>query len=100
MELLTPIPLPKERRGPSPSLKTLHEVERILRLADASDEGPLPLGEIRRRMKGSNVRHSMVRACVDELTRLHLVTEDPRKGAMWTFHEEPLSLRRKRWIKL
>jgi len=83
------IPAPKEVDGPSPTLRTLHEVEKLLRKAVANDEDPLSLAEIERRMHAKSVRHSTIRACVDELKRLHFVTEDPRRGVLWTFHEDP-----------
>ncbi len=86
---MTTIPLPRDVKGPSPVLRTLHEVEVLLRKAIANEEGPLSLAEIKRRMHAKSVRHSTIRACVDELKRLHLVTEDPRRGVMWTFHEDP-----------
>ncbi len=86
---MTSIPLPREVKGPSPVLRTLHEVEVLLRKAVANDEDPLSLAEIERRMQAKSVRHATIRACVDELKRLHLVTEDPRRGVMWTFHEDP-----------
>ena len=70
-------------------LRTLHEVEFLLRKAAAADEGPLRLAEIARRMHATSVRHATVRACVDELKRLQLVTEDLRRGVMWTLHEDP-----------
>ena len=100
MTSLSPIQLPKEWRGPSPSLRTLHQVERILRAAEERDEGPLLLDEIRKRIKGNRVRSSSIRACVDELKRLHLVAEDVKRGVMWVFHDELSSWRGKRWIKL
>lgn len=81
-------------------MRTLHQVERILRAAEERDEGPLLLDEIRKRIKGNRVRSSSIRACVDELKRLHLVAEDVKRGAMWVFHDEPSSWRGKRWIKL
>lgn len=83
-------------RLPSPRLRTLHEVEAILRTAASKDEGPLHLAEIKRRMRAKSVRHSTVRVCIDELTRLHLVTEDPHRGVMWTLHEDPQFWSRKR----
>jgi len=100
MASLSALQPPKERKGPSPTLRTLHEVERILRNARDNDDGPLLLDEIRRRMKGNRASTSSVRACVDELKRLHLVTEDVKRGAMWTYHQEPPSWRGKRWVKL
>jgi Mn-dependent DtxR family transcriptional regulator len=80
---------PKPAKGPSPTLNTLHEVEIILRKAAATDDGPLSLAEIARRMAAKSVRHRTVRTCVDELKRLDLVTEDPRRGVLWTLHEDP-----------
>ena len=80
---------PQELPGPSPVLRTFHEVEALLRTAAARDEGPLSLAEIKRRMHSKSVRHATVRACVEELKRLHLVTEDPRRGVLWTLHEDP-----------
>lgn len=80
-------PAPVE--GPVPRLDTLHEIETILRRAHAEDEGPLRLAEVKRRMAAKAVRHSTVRACIDELKRLHLVTEDEKRGVMWTLHEDP-----------
>ncbi len=92
MSVLAP---PKEIHGPSPLLTTLHEIESILREAAANDEGPLSLAEIKRRMEARSIRHFTVRTCVDELKRLHLVTEDPKKGVMWTLHEDPSFWREK-----
>ncbi len=86
---MTTIPPPREIGPPSPLLRTLHEVEILLRKAVAEDEGPLSLAEIERRMHAKSVRHATIRACVDELKRLDLVTEDPRRGVMWTLHEDP-----------
>jgi hypothetical protein len=86
---MTTIPPPKELAGPSPVLRTVHEVEAILRTAATNDEDPLRLAEIGRRMHAKSVRHTTIRACVEELKRLHLVTEDPRRGVMWTLHDDP-----------
>jgi len=97
---MTTIPPPGEIRGPSPLLRTLHEVEVLLRKAVAEDEGALRLAEIERRMHAKSVRHATIRACVDELKRLHLVTEDPRRGVMWTLHEDPKFWVRKGLMKL
>ena len=97
---MTTILPPKAIKGPSPVLRTLHEVEFLIRKAVAEDEGPLSLAEIGRRMHAKTVRHATVRACVDELKRWHLVTEDPRRGVMWTFHEDPDFWSRKGLLKL
>jgi len=86
---MSTIALPQPMRGPSPLLRTLHEVELLLRKAAADDTGPISLAEIKRRMHAKSVRHATVRACVNELARLGLVTEDPRRGVMWTLHEDP-----------
>jgi len=80
---------PRREKGPSPRLSTLHEIESILRVAASEDEGPLRLAEIKRRLQAKSVRHSTIRACVEELKRFHVVTEDPRRGVMWTLHEDP-----------
>ncbi|HYS71527.1 MAG TPA: hypothetical protein VEM95_03805 [Thermoplasmata archaeon] len=58
------------------------------------------VAEIQRRLAGRNASRAAVRACVDELKRLFLVTEDPKRGAMWTFFEEPPDWRKKRWVKI
>ena len=100
MTSVAPISPPRELPGPSPTLRTVHQVERILREANANDEGPLPLAEIKRRLPAKSVRHATIRACVEELKRLYLVTEDPKRGVMWTFYENPAFWRRKRWLKL
>ena len=81
-------------------LRTLHEVEVLLRKAVAEDEGPLSLAEIGRRMRAKSVRHTTIRACVEELKRLDLVTEDHRRGVMWTLHEDPKFWSRKSLSKL
>ena len=91
---------PKPIQGPYPRLKTLHRIEVILRRAAAKDEGPLPLAEIKRRMDVKSIRHSTVRACVDELARYHLITEDSRRGVMWTLFEDPTFWSRKGLVKL
>lgn len=91
---------PPEPRRPSPRLDTLHEVELILRKAAAAEEDPLSLAEIKRRMEAKSVRHATVRACIDELKRFHLVTEDPRRGVMWTLHEDPNFWARKRLVRV
>ncbi len=66
-----------------------------MRRAAAGDEGPLRLAEVKRRMEAKSVRHSTIRACIEELKRLHVVTEDPRKGVLWTLHEDPKFWHRK-----
>lgn len=94
------IPPPQELPGPSPVLRTFHEVESLLRAAAAADEGPISLAEIKRRMHSKGVRHATVRTCVEELKRLHLVTEDPRRGVLWTLHEDPAFWSRKGLVRL
>jgi len=79
---------PRPIKGPAPLLTTLHEVERILRRSHVADEGPLSLAEIGRRMEAKSVRHSTIRACVEELKRLGFITESPKKGVLWTLHED------------
>lgn len=86
---MSTVPRPEPSDGPSPTLATLHEVERILRKARARDEGPLSLAEVERRMEAKQVRHATLRACVDELVRLGFATEDDAEGVLWTLHEDP-----------
>jgi hypothetical protein len=100
MVSLTAIQPPRPIRGPAPLLTTVHEVERILRRAHAADEGPLSLAEIGRRMEAKSVRHSTLRACVDELKRLGFVTESPTKGVLWTLHEDEAFWTAKGFAKL
>lgn len=97
---MSTVALPQPIRGPSPLLRTLHEIERILREAAAKDEGPLSLAEIKRRTSAKSIRHATVRACVDELKRFHLVAEDPARGVLWTLHEKPEFWTRKGLRKL
>ena len=91
---------PKELPGPSPLLRTVHEVERILRAAQASDEGPLRLAEIKRRLGARGVRHSTVRTCIEELKRFNLVAEDSKRGVMWVLNEDPGFCRAKGFLRL
>lgn len=100
MTSMSTIAVPEPLPGPSPLLRTLHEVERILREAAAKDEGPLSLAEIKRRMSAKSIRHSTVRACVEELKRFHLITEDPARGVLWTLHEDPAFWTRKGLVRL
>ena len=51
-------------------------------------------------MRAKSVRHATVRACVDELKRFQLVTEDPKRGILWTLHEDPEFWTRKGLAKL
>ena len=62
-------------------MATLVEVGRILEAAQA--EPPLSLAEIGRRMTAKRVRHETLRASVDFLARLGLVTLGS-KGVQWT----------------
>lgn len=66
----------------NPTLRTLHEVERILRKAAAKQEGPLSFAEIGRRMSANAVRFNVVKASVLELARFHLVAVGSQ-GAYW-----------------
>lgn len=70
-------PPPIEGRGPT--LSTMHEIERILRAADAA----ISLNEIKRRMSAKAVPHHTVRTVVDEFKRLGLVAEGS-KGVVWS----------------
>jgi len=100
MTTMSTISIPRQIIGPAPVLTTLHEIELILRDAAAKDAGPLSLAEIKRRMQAKSVRHVTVRTCIDELKRLRLVTEDEKRGVMWTLHEDPKFWRKKGLIKL
>lgn len=91
---------PRPFRGPFPLLTTVHQVEAILRKAAADDEGPLRLAEIKRRMRAKSVRRSTIRGCVEELKRFHLVTEDPKRGVLWTLHEDPAFWNRKGLLRI
>ncbi len=66
----------------SPTLDTLHRVERVLRLAAANGEPPLSLAEIARRLPVKKIRRETVKACVAELARFHTVAEG-KAGVMW-----------------
>ena len=81
--------------GPSPESAAFRAVEAILRKAASNDEGALRLAEVKRRMRARSVRHSTVRECVDELKRLHAVTEDSEVGVLWTLLENPAFWNRK-----
>lgn len=74
---------PLEEPSPSPRMATVHAVARILKESAESDEDPLSLAEIGRRLPAKRVRHETVRACVNELKILGFVTEGS-KGALWT----------------
>jgi hypothetical protein len=67
----------------------MHEVENIIRDAD----GPLSLNEVKRRMSARAVRHSMVRAAVDELKRLGFVSEGS-KGVIWSLQTDEKAWKR------
>ena len=77
-------PLVKNVKGPIPSLATLWEVERIMMRASEKEDDPISLAEIGRRMSAKRVRHSTVRACIDFLSRVGVVTTGS-KGAQWSF---------------
>ena len=66
----------------SPTLETLHRVERVLRDAVAKGEGPLSYAEIARRLPVKKIRRETVKACVAELARFHTVAEG-KTGVMW-----------------
>jgi hypothetical protein len=100
MTYVSPLLAPKEWPGPSPLLRTVHEVERILRAAQTKDEGPLRLAEIKRRLGAKNVRHSTVRACIEDLKRFYLVAEDPKRGVMWVLNEDPSFWSAKGFVRL
>jgi hypothetical protein len=57
----------------NPTLRTLHEVETILRAAAKKHEPPLSFAEIARRMAAKAVRFDVVKTAVLELARHDLV---------------------------
>ena len=77
--------LPASVRGEGPRLATLVEIGKILE--EARTEPPLSLAEIERRMAAKRVRHATLRACVDFLARLGLVTTGSQ-GAQWTHTDD------------
>lgn len=74
---------PPVEASPSPRIATVHAVARLLKEAAESDEDPLSLAEIGRRLPAKRVRHETIRACVNELKILGFVTEGSG-GVMWT----------------
>jgi len=72
---------PASLQGNGPTLSTLIEVGQVLE--QARREPPLSLAEIGRRMRAKRVRHSTLRASVDFMERLGLVTIG-RQGVQWT----------------
>lgn len=74
------LPASVEKNGPT--MAQIVEVGRVLE--SAASEPPLSLAEIGRRMSAKRVRHSTVRACVDFLARVGVVTTGS-KGAQWTY---------------
>jgi predicted anti-sigma-YlaC factor YlaD len=77
--------LPKSVRGEGPRMATVVEIGHILEAAQS--EPPLSLAEIERRMKAKRVRHETLRASVDFLARLGLITVG-RQGAQWTHTDD------------
>jgi hypothetical protein len=73
--------LPRSVRKNGPTMAQIVEVGRILEAAAA--EPPLSLAEIGRRAHAKRVRHATLRACVDFLAGIGLVTVGS-KGAQWT----------------
>lgn len=78
---------PTPARGPSPTLTTLHRIERVLRSAAAHGESPLSYAEIGRRLPARKVRRETIKAAVAELRRFHLVAEG-KKGVLWVLAED------------
>lgn len=78
---------PDREAQPSPTLRTVHAVARVLKEAHRADDGPISFAEIGRRLPAKRVRHATVRACIDELDRLGFVTEGP-EGVEWTLAPE------------
>lgn len=77
---------PTDHPGPSPTLETLHRVERVLRQAAQAGDGPLSYAEIERRLPVKRIRRSTLKAALAELPRFHLVAEGS-KGVMWVATE-------------
>lgn len=73
---------PRPAKGPSPTLTTMHRIERVLRDAARRGEPPLSYAEIERRLPAKKVRRETLKAAVRELGRFHLVAEGS-KGVMW-----------------
>ena len=76
----------------NPTLKTVHEVERILRDAHAKREPALSYTEIGRRMAAKMVRFDVVKTSVLELARHHFVAVGS-DGVMWIVQPESVSRR-------
>lgn len=74
---------PPPIKGPAPTLRTIHEIEIIIRKATDEAETPISLAEIKRRMKAKAVRHETVRAAVDHLERMGCVWRTPDGAAEW-----------------
>ncbi len=74
--------LPSSVENQGPTLATLVEVGRVLE--EARREPPLSLSEIERRMRAKSTRHATLRACVEFLESLALVTTGS-EGAQWTY---------------
>lgn len=77
--------LPPSVTKNGPTMAQIVEIGRILE--KAAEEPPLSLAEIGRRMSAKRVRHSTVRACVDFLARVGVITTGS-KGAQWTFRSD------------
>lgn len=78
---------PSDLPGPSPTLETVHRIERVLREAADAGEGPLSYAEIERRLPVKRIRRSTLKAVLAELHRFHLISEDDQ-GVMWVFVED------------
>lgn len=77
---------PSSTDGHSPTLQTVHRIERVLREAAREGEGPLSYAEIERRLPVKSIRRSTLKTAIHELKRFHLVTEGS-KGVMWVATE-------------
>ena len=75
---------PRPSKGSSPTLRTLHKIELVLREAAERGEGPLSYAEIERRLPVKKARREATKAAIAELKRFHLVAEGS-KGVMWVF---------------
>ncbi|MGQ0536322.1 MAG: hypothetical protein ACT4PT_09640 [Methanobacteriota archaeon] len=73
---------PRSLKGPSPTLATVHRIEKVLRQAARRGEGPLSYAEIERRLPVKKIRRETLKAALRELARFHLVAQ-ASKGVMW-----------------
>ncbi|MES2154142.1 MAG: hypothetical protein V4510_03315 [bacterium] len=73
---------PPRRLKANPTLRTLHEIERVLRAAARNDEPPLSLRDIRLRLRVTTHSPNVITAAIDEFVRRGVATVGPR-GVQW-----------------